>query len=185
MRNNFRQQKVLQSIMENHGISVSQAMRDAGYSEAYASNPHEFVNTKSFQALVDDVFPAEEIVALHIQLLNKRVIRHMDFPLSMKDSEIHSMFDGTTCSELQNIVKLTKEDKKRAYYLERDIKAVIWALDTYHKIMGNYAPKKVQQISPLEDKTLEELKEMEKEIIDIEERYLRYKNTTKKRLPAN
>lgn len=55
-----RQQTVIDKIVENRG-NVSRAMIDAGYSEAYASNPQQLIATNKFQALMDELLPDKEI----------------------------------------------------------------------------------------------------------------------------
>lgn len=67
---NIRQKKVAKEVIENGG-SVSAAMRKAGYSDAYASNPHKLTNTKSWQELMDEYLPDELLSQKHRELLNK------------------------------------------------------------------------------------------------------------------
>lgn len=57
-----RQIKAKKNIIENHSTQ-GQALKDAGYSDAYASNPHEFNNTQAGQDLLE-VIDAEVDAAL-------------------------------------------------------------------------------------------------------------------------
>lgn len=47
--------------MENRGTSLSKAMKDAGYSDAYAKNPQQLENTKTWDDLLDKYLPDETL----------------------------------------------------------------------------------------------------------------------------
>lgn len=66
-----RREKAVKKIVENRG-NVSKSMREAGYSEAYASNPQQFVATKSLQELLEEKFPPEKLAKIYTKLLNKK-----------------------------------------------------------------------------------------------------------------
>ncbi|QQS44392.1 hypothetical protein IPM65_02210 [Candidatus Roizmanbacteria bacterium] len=178
---NLKHKKILQKMMENGGISVSQAMRDVGYSKAYAKNPQKVMKTRSFQALVEKAFPVNIILRLHKELLEKKTIQHIDFPDSLNDSRIKSILKKCNSYELCEIVQIKSQNIKRAYYLERDTKTAIWAIHTYHKLKGNYFQQKIEKTSPLADTSLEELRAMTEEINKIETRYLQYRASVKSR----
>jgi hypothetical protein len=57
--------------MENNGMSVSRAMRKAGYGKGYAKNPHLFTKSKTWQEMMEEYIPDELIVSKHKELLNK------------------------------------------------------------------------------------------------------------------
>lgn len=116
--------------MENSGISVSQAMREVGYSKTYAKNPHELTGIKSFQALLDAIFPQEQILQMHFEMLNKMVLSEIDLPISMSDRKLYSLFETITDTRTLKIVKMMEDKLKRVYFLERDTKAVLWAIYT-------------------------------------------------------
>lgn len=67
----IRQKKVIQKMIENDG-NVSKAMKESGYSENYARNPQNLVKTKSFQELMDEVFPDNYLLDKHRELLEKK-----------------------------------------------------------------------------------------------------------------
>jgi hypothetical protein len=55
-----RQKKVAKILIGDNGKSVSAAMKEAGFSEAYARNPHLLTATKSWKQLLDEI-PDEDI----------------------------------------------------------------------------------------------------------------------------
>lgn len=69
----IRQKIVAQKIMENHG-NVSKAMKEAGYSEAYSSNPQELKATKTWEMLLDEYLPDELLTKVAVEgLFAKRI----------------------------------------------------------------------------------------------------------------
>lgn len=65
--------RVLKKMSENIGKkgrnSISQAARDAGYSESYARSGR-LQKTKAWQQLIDQELPDEELMAVNRELLN-------------------------------------------------------------------------------------------------------------------
>jgi hypothetical protein len=68
---NIRRRKLAEKLLENGGTSVSAAMREAGYSEAYSKNPQHITSTKSFREWVEYYLPDSLITEKHNALLNK------------------------------------------------------------------------------------------------------------------
>lgn len=56
----LRLKDAFQKTLENGGI-VSAAMKEAGFSDAYAKNPHKLMETDGWQELMDEYFPDEEL----------------------------------------------------------------------------------------------------------------------------
>lgn len=65
-----RQKKVLKKLSEN--VSQGQAMREAGYSEEYSKQPSRMKAAKSFQELINEVMPDDEVAKIHDEILHKR-----------------------------------------------------------------------------------------------------------------
>lgn len=60
-----KQQLAVEIYMANRGISKAEAMRRAGYAEATARNPKNLTATKSWQELMDEYLPDEDLAAKH------------------------------------------------------------------------------------------------------------------------
>jgi len=58
-----RQKLVLGKMLENTGASMYKIMRAAGYSEAYAKNPKDLVETRGFQDLLNEAGVTDERIA--------------------------------------------------------------------------------------------------------------------------
>ena len=58
-----RARLVLGKMLENPGTSMYKIMRASGYSEAYAKNPSELIETKGFQDLLDEAGVTDERIA--------------------------------------------------------------------------------------------------------------------------
>lgn len=69
---NVKHRLVLKNFVENPG-SMGEAIRKAGYSEAYASQPGELLSTKSFQQLLKEDLPDDLLTSKHRELLNAEV----------------------------------------------------------------------------------------------------------------
>lgn len=50
----LKQKEAAKILLENPGIPVSKAMREAGYSEPMARNPQELINSKGFRELAEE-----------------------------------------------------------------------------------------------------------------------------------
>lgn len=68
---NIRQKKVITEMLEN-GRSVSAAMKEAGYSEAYSKHPEKLRRTKNFQDLLEEHLPDDLLVERHRDLVNSK-----------------------------------------------------------------------------------------------------------------
>lgn len=65
-----RQKLVAQKVIK--GSSMTQAMRDSGYSENYAKTSTKLKKKKSFRDLIDKMLPEKDLARVHRQLLNKK-----------------------------------------------------------------------------------------------------------------
>ena len=76
--------KAIDNIIENGG-NVSQALRDAGYSEAYARNSHKFIATKKFEELTEKYLPDDFLLkALEDDIRAKPENRTAELQLAFK-----------------------------------------------------------------------------------------------------
>jgi len=152
-----KQKKVAQAILANRGTSVSAAMREAGYSDAYAKNPQQLTTTKSWKELMEEFLPEDELAAVHKSLLNskrvERLILHKDTP----DEDIKEMIKSANCT-LKKIYIFMGE--KHVMFWTPNDKSRSDALDMAYKLKGNYAPQKMQVERKLQDLTDEELEQL-------------------------
>lgn len=65
-----KREKVIEEMVVNGG-NISQAVKDAGYSEAYARSG-KITKTKALQELIAEKFPPEVLAAHYGDLLNKK-----------------------------------------------------------------------------------------------------------------
>ena len=65
-----RTEKVVQKLVENGANSVSETMRQVGFSNAYASNPGKLKDTAKFNKLLKKYLPDNVLVDRHSQLIN-------------------------------------------------------------------------------------------------------------------
>lgn len=56
-----RQKKAMEKLLENHGTSVSAAMRAAGYSPNTAKNPMLLTKSKSWEELLEQYIPDDKL----------------------------------------------------------------------------------------------------------------------------
>lgn len=69
----IRQKLVAQKVVENRG-NVSKAMKEAGYSDAYASNPQQFKASKTWEELLEEYLPDELLTKVAVEgLFAKRI----------------------------------------------------------------------------------------------------------------
>lgn len=69
----IRQKLVAQKVVENRG-NVSKAMKEAGYSDAYASNPQQFKASKTWEELLDEYLPDDLLTKVALEgLFAKRI----------------------------------------------------------------------------------------------------------------
>ena len=72
---------VLKKLSENiRKGGMTQAMKDAGYSDSYARSSTHLTKGKSWNALVKEFFPSSKILAKHEELLNAKKVRAISFP---------------------------------------------------------------------------------------------------------
>lgn len=98
-----RQKKAFKQLLLHRG-SKHDALIAAGYSESIASNPQEFLKTKSFQALMDSVGMTDEYLneALHSDIEAKPRNRLGELTLAyklkgrLKESETGQQFTPAT-----------------------------------------------------------------------------------------
>ena len=110
-----KHREVLKKMVENVGLSRTEAMKQVGYSEHYAENGN-VAKTDSWEELMKNYIPDELLAKRHKELLNKR--------------EVFRVFNHTT-GEYEKELADTP-----------DTNAVKAGLDMGYKLKGKYAAEK-------------------------------------------
>jgi hypothetical protein len=72
---NLKHKKLLKYMSENVGISMSQAMKDLGYSESYSNSPDHIKKTKSWKKLMKKYLPDSKLVKVTKEGLNATMVK--------------------------------------------------------------------------------------------------------------
>lgn len=113
---NVRQKKLAKAIVENRGKPIGKLIKEAGYSEAYSTNPNQLMKTKSWQQLMEEYLPDDLIAEKHQALLNKK----------------------------EQIIVRNGKESEVIVTDEIDANAVKAGVDMAYKIKGRYAPEKIE-----------------------------------------
>lgn len=144
-----------QKILENRGKSVSKALKEAGYSDAYSKNPDQFKKTKKWKDLMEQHLSDDTVAETHGKLLKAHYLDHLVFPLFLEDDEIILLLDEVGCL----VRKIKRGDTQvHVWFWSPDNRARKDAVDMAYKLKGKYAPEKLElKKRPLEHLSNEEL----------------------------
>jgi len=133
-----RQEKAAQIFVENGGKSASDAMREAGFSEAYARNPQKLTGTATWDELLDKYLPDRKLVDVHKKILNAHKLEHMVFPLGMEEGDIKKLLNsvGSKPKKIKH-----GEQAIHVWYWAPDQKARASAVDLAYKVKGKLKQK--------------------------------------------
>lgn len=156
-----RQRKAIAKVLESEGkISVSQAMREAGYPESTARNPQRLTRSKAWEKLVEGHLSDKKLAERHAQLLDAAKLDHMVFPLGPKKTKEKSEYiamtetkgEVTSDEEIGLLLKdvgctmrkvVHGETARHVYFWAPDNKARKEALDMAYELKRKYpAPAK-------------------------------------------
>lgn len=128
-----RTEKVVQKLVEDSGISVGQAMRDAGFNPGYAKNPQYLKDTLKFNKLLKKYLPDDTLTKKHNQLLESGKISQFVFRLDATDEEIKAILEdaGSRFLYIKN-----HPTGRTAYFTAPDNDAQLKALDLAYKLKG-------------------------------------------------
>jgi hypothetical protein len=110
----LRQKAVVKKIAEDHRKSVSQAMREAGYSKQTATKPSNLTSSKGWKELMDKFLPDSLLAKKHKELLTIKTKKR-----SFKKGELEWETE------------------------ELNTDAIARALDMGYKLKGKYKPTQV------------------------------------------
>jgi len=186
-----RRKRMAKRLIENGGKSISKAMRDAGYSDAYASNPHKFKKTKKFKELMQEIMPDDLLAETHLSLLRAGEIQHYTFPAivlnkmtkskdkrakrhikakepvasAISDEEIKQIVECVPGCKLIYIRYEPAMGGKVAYYQAPDSRSRKDALDMAYKLKGSYAAEKFEEVNKLKGLSNAELADKRKTLL--------------------
>jgi hypothetical protein len=108
-----KQRMVIGKLVENRGISIYRAMIASGYSEAYASNPKQLMETKSFTDLLEEHIPDSMLLDTHTALLKSKRIDNLIFPLgprtnAEKPAWVPDKANGMSGDDVEAFVEATQ-----------------------------------------------------------------------------
>lgn len=133
-----RAKKAFKKVMESNGKSVSKAMSESGFSPGYSKNPQLLTRSKTWQALLDEFLPEEDLGRHHRELMNARTIKTMLLPAKSLNADIYKNFKKLGF-EVLTIAFLKVEIKKLIYFAMPDFRSRKEALDMAYKLRGRYA----------------------------------------------
>lgn len=164
------------NLRNNQPLIREKLMLQAGYSKAYVRTSGKSGSKKTFQEVLTEIFPDDEVAAVEKGQLYATQIAHYVFPATMDDDLIRDVVESYPNCYVTHIVQ--SETWKRAYYSSPDNNAVGKSLDRIYKQKGHYAAEKLQLIdefAELSDKELvAEIKMLQAKV------YRKYKDSKKK-----
>lgn len=155
-----KQMKAAKLISENISSdkpkSQGEILREAGYSETQSKRPGDIIQADSFQDLLDQVMPDNDLATIHKRLLQTRKIEHMVFPLMIDEAEESILNEGQTL-KITNGQTLTDDDicemllevncqvkkimhsetARHVWYWAHDANAQTKALELVYKLKGH------------------------------------------------
>jgi hypothetical protein len=124
----LKQKAAIQKILVNPGLTVTEAMREVGYSENTVNTPSDVTRSKGWKELMDKYFPEEKVATVHARILDaKRVIY------------------ATDKGKISDMVEVEDNDAQAK------------GVDLAYKLRGSYAPDKVNITDETDKLTDEEL----------------------------
>lgn len=132
----MKQQRAIAIYVENRGqISVGEAMRRAGYSDASAKNPTNLTRSMDWQEAMDKFLPDTDLLAKHAQLLEAKKLERAEFPSWLPQEEIRNILLEAGCQprnyETNPITGIIV-----VWYWAPDARAQAAALDLAYKLKG-------------------------------------------------
>lgn len=143
----LRTKVALKKMVENGG-SLSGAMRDAGFSDAYAKNPQKLSRAKTVLDYLNKILPPETVANEYPKLLNIHRLDSFIVSKNITSEEIEDLKQAL--KDAQCVFRSIQETQKGTfcYYYVPDGVAKSRALDMIHKLRGDYSPEKIEDVSP-------------------------------------
>jgi len=116
VKRNIKHEKVIKEVVENGG-SVSKAMRNVGYSDAYAKNPQKLKNLKGFKQLLEYYLPEGKLLEIHDRQLDSWKLQSMLFQKQVDDETIFELMESVQCV-VKKVVEIPTG--KLVFYIQPD-----------------------------------------------------------------
>ena len=134
------QKKALEKNVGKNRKSLYQTMIDEGYSESYARSGN-VKKSKSWQALTEDRLHEDKITNIHAKLMVAKKIDYMLFTAEIEDPDIYELIESVECT-VKKIVHGVQGT--HVWFWSPDNLARDKALDKAYKVLGKYAPDKIE-----------------------------------------
>ena len=135
-----RQMQAIAIYMENRGsISVGEAMRRAGYSDATAKNPKQLTSSMGWQEAMEHFLPDIDLLSKHHQLMNAKTIVRADFPIWVPQERIRAIIQEAGC-EPRNMETNPFSGQITVWYWAPDTSAQTKALELAYKLKKKMGP---------------------------------------------
>lgn len=136
-----KQQLAISIYVENHGrVSVSEAMRRAGYSDATAKNPQNLTKSMDWQEAMDSFLPDTDLLAKHSELLQAKKLEKAEFPGWLPQENIRDILHEAGCQP-RNYETNPFTGTIVVWYWAPDARAQAAALDLAYKLKGKMKTK--------------------------------------------
>ncbi len=137
-----RVRKVIKKVVENRGkVSVSKAMKEAGFSDAYAKNPQQLIRTKTWQEIMETEFKDADIAKIHKKLLHAKGFTSRSFPKEMEDEDIEEIVRKAGANPIRVFEgknEMGIKVKKCFFSYPKEV-IIDKALDKIYKLKGRYS----------------------------------------------
>lgn len=136
-----KQQLAISIYVENRGkLSVSEAMRRAGYSDATAKNPQNLTKSMDWQEAMDSFLPDVDLLAKHSELLQAKKLERAEFPGWLPQENIRDILLEAGCQP-RNYETNPFTGMIVVWYWAPDARAQAAALDLAYKLKGKMKTK--------------------------------------------
>ena len=144
--------KIVDKIKKGKTVNIKKIKKEAGYSDK--ANDISILS-RTYHDIINEMMPKEERAKqLRVLTTAKKMFRD-DLPKDTKDTDIESWIEAGG-GVLHKIV--TTKTAKIVFYYHHDINGIAKGLDMLHKVLGDYAPIKTEDVTrPFGDLSDEEI----------------------------
>lgn len=132
-----KQTKAIMIYMQKYGsgITPTQAMREAGYSESSLKNPGSLTNSLDWKEAMDKFLPDQMLLDKHAALMEAKTIVRADFPVYIPHDRIKEIIEDAGC-EVRNYETNPITGIISVWYWAPDTRAQTKALELAYKLKG-------------------------------------------------
>lgn len=141
-KNLLRQKKLQIKILEERGKPLGAMMKAVGYSDAYAKNPQQLLESDNWKLLQEKFIPDKLLAKKHKQILNAEGIDKYIFPNSMTDKEMTAVVKRIKGAK---IIRIQRNGAwARAYFIYPDFRVIKDGVELGYKVKGKFAPEEIK-----------------------------------------